>query len=167
MLCSSILIPQPWAQSCGASLAAAEVPLFSYHPSHTLLRSPYPPKSHFPTLTYISTNTSRSYFPIGIGLEFVRQLLARGDQVIAAVRDPMSASELWQLTANSNRPGACEIHQCDVKSEQSIDVSSVIGGCHIQRMEKLILTGLCHSTAASAEAWHRLLSAQRRCSGLS
>jgi NAD(P)-dependent dehydrogenase (short-subunit alcohol dehydrogenase family) len=59
----------------------------------------------------------------GIGLEFVRQLLARGDQVIAAVRDPMSASELWQLAANSNKPGACEIHQCDVTSEQSIDVS--------------------------------------------
>lgn len=56
----------------------------------------------------------------GIGLEFVRQLLARGDQVIAAVRDPMSASELWQLAANSKRPGACEIHECDVKSEQSI-----------------------------------------------
>lgn len=118
-------------------------------------------------LIYTGTNISRSCFPIGIGLEFVRQLLARGDQVIAAVRDPMSASELWQLTANSNRPGACEIHQCDVKSEQSIDVSFITDECRAQRMEVLILTGLRHPTRTSAEAWHRLFSAQRRRSGLS
>ncbi len=99
--------------------------------------------------------------------EFVRQLLARGDQVIAAVRDPMSASELWQLTANSNRPGACEIHQCDVKSEQSIDVSSIVGRCHAQGTEKLMLTGLRHPTGTGAETWHRLFSAQRRGAGLS
>ena len=58
----------------------------------------------------------------GIGLEFVRQLLGRGDQVIAAVRDPYKVSELWQLAASTPRPGACELYQCDVTSEESIDV---------------------------------------------
>lgn len=60
----------------------------------------------------------------GIGLEFVRQLLERGDQVIAAVRDPYRASALWQLAASRSnlRPGACLIQQCDVTDEASIDV---------------------------------------------
>ena len=59
----------------------------------------------------------------GIGLEFVRQLLARGDQVIAAVRDPYNASGLWQLAASQTKPGACELSQCDVTSDQSIEVN--------------------------------------------
>jgi short chain dehydrogenase len=67
--------------------------------------------------TYLVVGASR-----GIGLEFVRQLLARGDQVIAAVRDPYKANELWQLSASSPRPGACVIHECDVTREDSIDV---------------------------------------------
>jgi hypothetical protein len=69
--------------------------------------------------TYLIVGASR-----GIGLEFVRQLLARGDQVIAAVRDPYKANQLWQLSASSPRPGACVIHQCDVTREDSIDVST-------------------------------------------
>ena len=58
----------------------------------------------------------------GIGLEIGRQLLSRGDQVIAAVRDPTTASQLWKLTDSFPRPGSCLIEQCDVSSDESIKV---------------------------------------------
>ena len=58
----------------------------------------------------------------GIGLEFVRQLLERGHRVIAAVRDPFAASQLWPV-ATGLKPGRCMIQQCDVTSEESIEVS--------------------------------------------
>lgn len=59
----------------------------------------------------------------GIGLELVRQLLDRGDQVIAAVRDPATASQIWQISGSQKIPGSCVIEQCDVTNEQSIEVS--------------------------------------------
>lgn len=58
----------------------------------------------------------------GLGLEFVRQLLDRGHQVVAAVRDPFNASQLWPIAAG-HQAGRCMIYQCDVASEPSIDVS--------------------------------------------
>lgn len=71
------------------------------------------------TKTYLIVGASQ-----GIGLEFVRQLLARGDQVIAAVRNPFKANDLYQLSSlYGMRPGALVIHQCDVTREDSIDVS--------------------------------------------
>lgn len=70
------------------------------------------------TKTYLIVGASR-----GIGLEFVRQLLARGDQVIAAVRDPFKANDLYRLSYGT-RPGALVIHQCDVTREDSINVST-------------------------------------------
>ncbi len=57
----------------------------------------------------------------GIGLEFVRQLLARGERVIATVRDPARASQLWSLAGSGDR-GACQLFECDVASETSISV---------------------------------------------
>lgn len=48
----------------------------------------------------------------GIGLELVRQLRARGDEVIATVRDDKSAGELRDLRAR--------VEICDVASEPSI-----------------------------------------------
>ncbi len=48
----------------------------------------------------------------GIGLELVRQLRARGDDVIAAVRDDKTAGELRDLRAR--------LEICDVASEPSI-----------------------------------------------
>jgi hypothetical protein len=77
--------------------------------------------THMAASTWVIIGASR-----GIGFEFVRQLLARGDQVIAAVRDPYRASELWQLAAGRTanvKPGACVIHECDVTNEPSINVS--------------------------------------------
>ena len=63
----------------------------------------------------------------GIGLEFVRQLLASGQQVIATVRDPGKAAELWNL-AGTAAMGALRFLLCDVASD---DLSSVrILGVH-------------------------------------
>jgi NAD(P)-dependent dehydrogenase (short-subunit alcohol dehydrogenase family) len=54
----------------------------------------------------------------GIGLEFVKQLTARGEHVDAAVRDSGDASELHTLA----RPGArLKIHRLDVSEDASVD----------------------------------------------
>ena len=64
----------------------------------------------------------------GIGLEFVSQLLARGDLVIATVRAPATslpiastgnASRLWSLTGTPNGRNL-KILECDVSDEGSI-----------------------------------------------
>ena len=57
----------------------------------------------------------------GIGLEWVRQLLARGNHVLATVRDVAKASQLWTL-AGSAAMGRCQLFECDVASEASINV---------------------------------------------
>ena len=72
--------------------------------------------------TWVVVGASR-----GIGLELVRQLLDHGNQVIAAVRTPNTANEIWQLQAKQARPAACVIEQCDVTDEASIDVSRYSG----------------------------------------
>jgi len=66
--------------------------------------------------TWIIVGASR-----GIGLEFVRQLLARGDHVIATIRDPAKASQLWAL-AGSAVGGSCQLFECDVTQDASITV---------------------------------------------
>lgn len=57
----------------------------------------------------------------GIGLEFVRQLLDRGDRVIATVRNPEKAAELWQIAGKAPL-GACQFLLCDVSSDELINV---------------------------------------------
>jgi NAD(P)-dependent dehydrogenase (short-subunit alcohol dehydrogenase family) len=54
----------------------------------------------------------------GIGLEFVRQILARGDRVIATVRGHGSALEAIVHDA----PDRATILMCDVSHEQGINV---------------------------------------------
>jgi NAD(P)-dependent dehydrogenase (short-subunit alcohol dehydrogenase family) len=53
----------------------------------------------------------------GIGLEFVRQLLARGDRVVAACRHPGKAAALNTLTGEY--PGRLRVLPLDVASEKS------------------------------------------------
>lgn len=53
----------------------------------------------------------------GVGLEFVRQLLARGDHVIAACRHPGRATELNHLAGE--HPGRLHVLPLDVASEPS------------------------------------------------
>jgi nucleoside-diphosphate-sugar epimerase len=58
----------------------------------------------------------------GIGLEFVRQLLARGERIIATVRQPQAehASGLWGQAGSDH--GKCQMYICDILSEESIVV---------------------------------------------
>lgn len=61
----------------------------------------------------------------GIGFEFCKQLVARGDSVSATVRGDISrASNLWTLAGSSDQgtQGACRLLECDVTSETSINV---------------------------------------------
>jgi NAD(P)-dependent dehydrogenase (short-subunit alcohol dehydrogenase family) len=53
----------------------------------------------------------------GLGLEFTRQLLARGDHVIAACRHPGKASELNHLAGE--HPGRLHVLPLDVAEEKS------------------------------------------------
>ena len=62
----------------------------------------------------------------GIGLEFVRQLLAHGEQVIATVRDPSNAAEIWSM-AGAAPMGACRLLLCDVASDELSSVSTCLG----------------------------------------
>ncbi|KAG6991337.1 hypothetical protein G7Y79_00053g088200 [Physcia stellaris] len=64
--------------------------------------------------TWVVVGASR-----GIGLEWVRQLLARGNHVIATVRDAGKASQLWALAGAADR-GSCQLFECDVDHEASI-----------------------------------------------
>ena len=76
--------------------------------------------------TWVIVGASR-----GIGLEFVRQLLSQGHQVIAAVRDPVAkANQLWQIAGAQARPGSCLIEQCDVVDEASIKVGLLQSLCY-------------------------------------
>jgi hypothetical protein len=61
----------------------------------------------------------------GIGLEFVRQLIAREDRILATVRDvaAVHASGLWAQAGGDH--GRCQMMICDVLSEQSINVSDL------------------------------------------
>ena len=62
----------------------------------------------------------------GIGLEWVKQILDRGDQVLATVRDISNASQLWALAGAAPRAN-CTLLECDVSSEPSIDVGQRMG----------------------------------------
>lgn len=55
----------------------------------------------------------------GLGLEFVRQLLARGDRVVAACRQPGKATALNKLAGEY--PGRVHVLPLDVASSRSID----------------------------------------------
>lgn len=64
----------------------------------------------------------------GIGLEFVRQLLNRGDRIIATVRQTFAshASALWGQAGSDS--GRCQMFICDVLSEKSIIVRILFVG---------------------------------------
>ncbi len=62
--------------------------------------------------TILITGTNR-----GIGLEFVKQTLARGEKVIATCRDTKAAIELMQLQQSHEN---LEVRQLDVASEESM-----------------------------------------------
>lgn len=70
--------------------------------------------------TYLITGSNR-----GIGLEFVRQLAARGETVIATCRDKSQAEDLQRLSQEQEQ---VEIHELDVADARSISsFSSQLG----------------------------------------
>jgi len=64
-------------------------------------------------MRYVVTGTNR-----GIGLEFVRQLLARGDRVVAGARAPEQAPRLLALA--DQHPGQLVVLPCDVTDDASV-----------------------------------------------
>ena len=62
--------------------------------------------------TILITGTNR-----GIGLEFTKQCLARGDRVIATCRDIEAADTLMQLRSSHDE---LEVRQLDVSSTESM-----------------------------------------------
>lgn len=72
-------------------------------------------------MRFIVTGANR-----GIGLEFVRQYLARGDQVVAAARTPSSSAALCDLARA--HPSALVTRPCDVTDDASVrDLASALG----------------------------------------
>ena len=66
--------------------------------------------------TYAVIGASR-----GIGKELVTQLLSRGHRLIATTRGGHHAASLWP-----DSDGRCEVYDCDILSETSIDVKTTI-----------------------------------------
>ncbi len=64
---------------------------------------------------YLVTGASR-----GIGVEWVRQILSRGDSVIATCRNPSTSTELTQVLDAHSGPGFGLCIPLDVASEQSV-----------------------------------------------
>ena len=82
----------------------------------------------------------------GIGLELVRQCLARGDRVFAGCREPEEAAELKKLVAAA--PDRLTILALDVTAEATIDTAA-------ERVEALMDT-------SESGIWH---FASTRCTG--
>ena len=80
--------------------------------------------THTPALAkWVIVGASR-----GIGFEFVKQLLSRGDHVYAVIRDPANASGLWAL-GNGIPRARCTLLECDIANEASIVVQPGLPTC--------------------------------------
>jgi NAD(P)-dependent dehydrogenase (short-subunit alcohol dehydrogenase family) len=73
-----------------------------------------PTSSQRTSQTYLITGASR-----GIGLQFVKQLLARGDRVIAGARSPSTATYLQEIKNDK-----LQIIQLDVTDINSIKAAA-------------------------------------------
>ncbi|TLD36614.1 Short-chain dehydrogenase/reductase SDR [Venturia nashicola] len=72
-------------------------------------------EAHEERKTWLIIGASR-----GIGLEFVRQLMIRGERILATVRQPFAnhAGQLWNEAGGGH--GRCRMFMCDIISEASI-----------------------------------------------
>lgn len=66
------------------------------------------------SLCWVVTGANR-----GIGLEFVKQLSARGDRVLCTVRDPKRAAALREVAKSA--PGTIDIFGCDTASDSGVE----------------------------------------------
>lgn len=92
--------------------------------------------------TALVTGTSR-----GIGLEYVRQLLARGDRVVATARRPSDA--LLRLHAAAS-PGRCLVHTLDVSDDLQIRDLRERLGAELPSLDLLINNAGIYSIRAAA-----------------
>ena len=74
--------------------------------------------AHTLIMIYVLTGTSR-----GIGLELVKQLVARGDHVVATARKPDEAAELQELA--KAHQDAIKIVQMDVQDPESVKARTI------------------------------------------
>jgi NAD(P)-dependent dehydrogenase (short-subunit alcohol dehydrogenase family) len=72
-------------------------------------------------MRYAITGASR-----GLGLEFVRQLLNRGDSIDAGVRSPAEANQLQGLAREAG--GRLRIHALDISDAKSVDAFAATVG---------------------------------------
>ncbi len=72
----------------------------------------------------------------GIGLEFARQFLERGDRVFAGCRDPDAATELREWAANY--PGSLSVIALDVSDEASVAAARATVGGETSALDLLI-----------------------------
>ena len=113
-------------RACRDSLASPDYICFSHLSLHCELQSVFIVLLSFVKSCYVDVRLTMPTWLIvgasrGIGLEFVRQLLERGDQVIATVRDPERAADLWRMAGAAPR-GQCRFLLCDVASDEQSSV---------------------------------------------
>ncbi|MFE8595675.1 SDR family oxidoreductase [Archangium violaceum] len=72
-------------------------------------------------MRYAITGASR-----GLGLEFVRQLLNRGDTIEAGVRSPSEARQLQELVRGAE--GRLRLHALDISDSKSVDAFAATVG---------------------------------------
>ncbi len=72
----------------------------------------------------------------GLGLEFTRQLLARGDRVLAGCRDPNEADDLNALAGDSDR--RLHVHAVDLADPDSVSALADFATQHFDGLDLLI-----------------------------
>jgi NAD(P)-dependent dehydrogenase (short-subunit alcohol dehydrogenase family) len=72
----------------------------------------------------------------GLGLEFVRQMLARGDRVVAGCRTPAAADALSALAAAA--PDRLHVHALDVADGAGRDAFAAAVGTHFDAVDLLV-----------------------------
>ncbi|RMX77811.1 hypothetical protein D0869_09591 [Hortaea werneckii] len=91
-----------------------------------------------PQRTWLIVGASR-----GIGHEFVRQLLVRGEKVYATVRNPTAEHQSSFWTGHEEVDPPCTVLSCDVLSEQSLlDLASGMRGQVIKLDHVVINAGV-------------------------
>ena len=88
------------------------------------------------SMIFVVTGTSR-----GIGLELVRQVVARGDHVVAAARKPDESTELQEL-AKAHKD-AIKIVQMDVQDADSIKVGAASSKALFLSMRMSLQVAMC------------------------
>lgn len=94
----------------------------------------------------MSTTTFISGAGRGLGLEFTRQCLARGDTVVAAVRTPSRAEELTALSEGAG--GRLHVVALDVSDPASIDACGEATAALVDHLDVLINNAGINSMSA-------------------